>query len=61
MKAYKAFAKKIFPGQRESEPAMSIGHPLNVRQELHVAKDHESGELIGLPPQWEAMIRTFLS
>lgn len=54
---------KIFSSRRESNApkVVNISRPADVKQEMHVEVDPESGALIGLPPQWENMMRQVLT
>jgi p21-activated kinase 1 len=62
-----SFLDKIFKkdkrkdGSREREHEMQIGLPTNVVSVLHVSKNQVTGDLEGLPKQWQKMMKTLIT
>lgn len=58
--------RKIFRGSdsknKENHQTISeIGLPTNVVRGIHVSKNSETGDLVGLPKQWQKMLQTMIT
>lgn len=58
----KLFKRRTHPPQVEvplgQDDDMRISRPTNVKHEWHVGFDQNTGQISGLPPVWEAWLKT---
>lgn len=56
--------KKIFRGsesKNKENHQFDIGLPTNVVRGIHVSKNMETGDLEGLPKQWQRMLQSLIT
>lgn len=56
--------KKIFGSSKEnnkSSEISEIGLPTNVVRGIHVSKNSETGDLVGLPKQWQKLLKNLIT